>query len=500
MDQPKRTATALARLTTTLEPKFPLRLLGFGLIYVWSSCLWETPIFSPVRVGASSGDLFSIWLLSACLTPIACITCALAGRKRELTEYPVLFFIAPLLAVIGTICVAVHPYGPESLRIPLAIMAGIGTGVGPAIMIVLWVALYASLDIEVTETVVPASFLLIVVCMLIIPSLSTSIAIPLAIFLPIISGMLLVLSRNAHTSGESTQANFEETHKRAPYPLTSMLRTFLLILVAYAISCMVSFLPGGTAAFLADSTAVVIGMLFAVALSVAIVLFSARIDLEVYFRWMSAPLILSVVFAAFPYSITSTISSILANAMFTSLEIIMILYFIRIAHKAKLPASFFIGIGVCATYTGLLIGYLLGIEGASLIAAGTLNAQAICLVLVGIVAVAMLLVPREDSAWTGGYSSALISPSVPPTASVSEDRPTNPHITFDMICDSVAQAHKLSARETEVFKLMAQGRSQPYIRDVLYLSKNTVSTHIKHIYRKLDIHSKEELIDMVSGK
>ncbi|MEG0503556.1 MAG: LuxR family transcriptional regulator [Raoultibacter sp.] len=490
MDRPKRTATALTRLATTLEPSFPLRLLGFGLIYVWSSCLWETPIFSPIRVSTASGDMFSIWLLSACLTPIACIVCAFAGRKRELTEYPALFFTAPLLAVIGTICVALYPHSPESLHVPLAVIAGIGTGVGPAIMIVLWVGLYASLDIEVTETVVPASFLLIVVCMLVFPYLSAPIAIPLAILLPIISGILLVLSRNTVPTSNPALSSRESEGTSSSYPLASMLRTFLLILVAYAISCSVSFLQEDTMPLLADATATVIGMLF--------VLFSARIDLEVYFRWMSAPLILSVVFAAFPNSLSLTISAVLANAMFTSLEIIMILYFIRLAHKTKRPASFFIGIGVCATYTGLLIGYLLGIEGASLIAAGQLNAQTICLVLVGVFAVAMLLVPRKDSAWTGGHSPALASTASTADSAVDAEPSISPPITFDMICDNVAQRHKLSARETEVFKLMAQGRSQPYIREVLYLSKNTVSTHIKHIYRKLDIHSKEELIDMVT--
>lgn len=62
---------------------------------------------------------------------------------------------------------------------------------------------------------------------------------------------------------------------------------------------------------------------------------------------------------------------------------------------------------------------------------------------------------------------------------------------------SVAVEHGLSARETEIFLLLARGRSRPYIRDSLYLSKNTVATHIRHIYEKLGIHSQQELIDLV---
>ena len=43
------------------------------------------------------------------------------------------------------------------------------------------------------------------------------------------------------------------------------------------------------------------------------------------------------------------------------------------------------------------------------------------------------------------------------------------------------------------------GRSQPYIREALVLSKSTVSTHVKHIYAKMDIHSKQELISLAEG-
>ncbi|WP_270296185.1 LuxR C-terminal-related transcriptional regulator [Eggerthella sinensis] len=37
------------------------------------------------------------------------------------------------------------------------------------------------------------------------------------------------------------------------------------------------------------------------------------------------------------------------------------------------------------------------------------------------------------------------------------------------------------------------------MRDTLVLSKNTVATHVKHIYQKLDVHSQQELLDLVQG-
>ena len=62
----------------------------------------------------------------------------------------------------------------------------------------------------------------------------------------------------------------------------------------------------------------------------------------------------------------------------------------------------------------------------------------------------------------------------------------------------IADRYGLSPREREVVELLAQGRSQPYIRDCLVLSKSTVATHVRHIYAKLGIHTRQELIDLVN--
>ena len=64
----------------------------------------------------------------------------------------------------------------------------------------------------------------------------------------------------------------------------------------------------------------------------------------------------------------------------------------------------------------------------------------------------------------------------------------------------IAKSHSLSARETDVFMLLAQGRSRPYICEALYLSDGTVKTHISHIYRKFDVHERQELLDAVQSE
>ena len=67
-------------------------------------------------------------------------------------------------------------------------------------------------------------------------------------------------------------------------------------------------------------------------------------------------------------------------------------------------------------------------------------------------------------------------------------------------CLDLARAHGLSPRETEVMTLLAQGRTRLYIQEELVLSENTVKTHIAHVYRKLGVNNRQDLLDLVFGK
>ena len=53
---------------------------------------------------------------------------------------------------------------------------------------------------------------------------------------------------------------------------------------------------------------------------------------------------------------------------------------------------------------------------------------------------------------------------------------------------------KLSVREREVFHLAAKGYSARKIGDCLYISPRTVEAHMAHLMRKLNVHSRADLI------
>ena len=56
------------------------------------------------------------------------------------------------------------------------------------------------------------------------------------------------------------------------------------------------------------------------------------------------------------------------------------------------------------------------------------------------------------------------------------------------------EENHLTKREIEVLELLAEGLSYKMVADKLFLSFNTVNTHIKHIYEKLHVSSLGEAI------
>lgn len=66
-------------------------------------------------------------------------------------------------------------------------------------------------------------------------------------------------------------------------------------------------------------------------------------------------------------------------------------------------------------------------------------------------------------------------------------------------CAMVKKHYKLSDREAEIMEMMARGDTVPRLAQKLMVSENTVRTHTKRIYTKLDIHKKQEMLDLLSS-
>lgn len=67
-------------------------------------------------------------------------------------------------------------------------------------------------------------------------------------------------------------------------------------------------------------------------------------------------------------------------------------------------------------------------------------------------------------------------------------------------CRALAKQASLSRREEEVLALLAQGSDTKDIESALTVSRNTVKTHVRNVYAKLEVHSRDELMQLVADE
>ena len=73
--------------------------------------------------------------------------------------------------------------------------------------------------------------------------------------------------------------------------------------------------------------------------------------------------------------------------------------------------------------------------------------------------------------------------------------PENASFSDDL--EAFASDYGLTRREAEVVPYIYKGRSAKVIAGTLCVSESTVRTHIRRIYEKTEVYSKQELIDLI---
>lgn len=71
--------------------------------------------------------------------------------------------------------------------------------------------------------------------------------------------------------------------------------------------------------------------------------------------------------------------------------------------------------------------------------------------------------------------------------------------SLDRACETIGKQNHLTQREAEVIQLICRGRSKRYIAERFTISENTVRGYARNAYRKLDVHSRQELLDLLEN-
>jgi DNA-binding CsgD family transcriptional regulator len=65
---------------------------------------------------------------------------------------------------------------------------------------------------------------------------------------------------------------------------------------------------------------------------------------------------------------------------------------------------------------------------------------------------------------------------------------------------ALSGVESLTASERRVAEMVAAGRSNPQVAQALFLSRATVESHLRSIFRKLDVSSRDQLGPLLGGK
>jgi len=186
-------------------------------------------------------------------------------------------------------------------------------------------------------------------------------------------------------------------------------------------------------------------------------------------------------------------TSLLVGTLMFGFEITNLLLLVTCASYTSshyLPPAALYALCIGPTLLFMLAGDLLGRILSPLAGQNFTLAIDLLLVSVYVLSVILLLVSRGRG--TARTSEIDEMEAGTRTSALSED---------DLLIarlQSMGEPDTLSPREAEIALLLLKGNTVPAISRKLFISENTIRGHTKSIYRKLDIHSRQELVDLFS--
>ncbi|MCI8424425.1 MAG: helix-turn-helix transcriptional regulator [Adlercreutzia sp.] len=171
------------------------------------------------------------------------------------------------------------------------------------------------------------------------------------------------------------------------------------------------------------------------------------------------------------------------------------------AHRTRTSPVLLFSLAFIFTYASQLAGTVVGYLNADIIRPGDVALTTVALVSVYLLLMAALLLFRNR-----GAAAPAVNPvpsAIGDGSAVVSEGEASPAVAREEAlaarCAELADRYDFTPRERDIFLLLAQGHTLPAISERLFVSENTVKSHVKRIYQKLGIHARSELIDLVNA-
>ena len=203
----------------------------------------------------------------------------------------------------------------------------------------------------------------------------------------------------------------------------------------------------------------------------------------------------------------AAISLLIINVGYEFFDILTWVLFVDAARRRNENALYIFGLGVAFMFCGMALGNAASHVVNSLLVGGNLQANVVAMAaILCLVIVAFLVLPegtvaqlsRREGHGEKAEEAAQADAAAGEAAPTAEEGTTAPG-RIEQHCAAVARDFGLTPRESEVIVLLAYGRTLAIIARDLHIAQGTARTHIENIYRKLDVHKQQELIDLVES-
>ena len=521
-----RGPSALARLLLDLDEQWPsLRFVGFGLYYAWIWLCYDSTTLLDASIRANADTTFTMYLASTTALGLTLVLAATfpAVSARLAQNKP---FLLAMGLLAGTATVFVKIMAPNGAFDPVFLLFCVLTGLGTA-----WVCLrmgmeYASVGSRRATMNAAAAFVAASLMYFLVRGLPEHLGLGVMALLPL-GATLCTLT----PAGDAPMEEPVESHDHF-LPRGFFLRLMFAIAVfsvVVGVTRGFSVLTQATNVLDDRGCMVVFGMAL-VAMLLYVLVGTLGNDFDVSRLYYPVIILASLGILVMPLvDGAGQAGGVFVGIAYACFIMIMWCLFAHVAYVTGAPAVRVFGLGRGTSALGTTAGWLLGsqLAGHEMLDATSMFVVS-CVMVLALLVVSMLVfndravgmvlrmvgkraaqdaqIGRDLAGITDtlnvamhGDNGAPRGASVPfeqdgDEAQASESDRAG---TWTRSCLDIAARFGLSQRETEVLFLLAKGRTIAFIADDLGVSFNTAKSHIRHVYVKIGVHTKSELLDLV---
>lgn len=480
-------------------------IAGSSMLWAWGYLCYLSPAMLPTGTTQSVGLEYGFFASGVASAALA-ILLVLFSRIQRMSIGNTVFFFCAMAISASSLCYAICPIDSISI---LSIPCGVVDGISVTLFGVAWGTRY-SIEGSSSFRIAIVSFLVAFMLRLGIPLLPHTLAQIIVIILPL--GSWALWKKDSTTRHDATHEPCCTHDKRSGEIVDGSWIARLLpwrsISIAIVLSAAVNL---ASSLYFGESYAEAEGAITGGVAVCALVSFLSigfispnrnSFSPEDCLRLVVTLCGIGFAMIAFSGREGSSISTALINgcSMFTQMLIIATVS-IRTHEEGLSPLLAF---GLAQGIISFVVA-LSSIVGKCLFALDPSNDAVRAIHTIAILA---LLIAMTHIAETNRPKNALESPlaltdstqNTTQTKSAAHAIVANPEIADEGSAESlkeISNKYGLTMREFEVLGYLAKGRSYPRIAEELFITTGTVKTHARHIYEKLGVKTKQELIDFV---